>query len=1034
MRWAALAAVGCLTLLLAMPALGDLVIRGVEDGQVVRGDLSVSVQTNNHRTLYTTLQLVGPTGVVIERRTERNWLHLIDGDGPGRAGLWDSTRFPEGRYRLTVESRYASRSGFKDEDKTISFLVDHPEADGDTRTITGNGTGSGSGSAATPDSDVAQPSPAAGGGSSAPLQVGFAASTPSQRNIGDTQPFRVTLRNTAADSDVLVIAWNHDEREVVRDWAVLLDRKNRVTGDDLDRLPQGNLELQALYRVNGRVVEIAKHSFVQSAEPGALPAITFADNAARSVQLGAAQAMSVEIDGPLPDNADVLVLAWSLDRSELVSGFAHTLGEAPHAISAAKLETLPEGRVELQLRPRIDGQIVGKVVNTVDVRGPATAGLPDPTPPTQEPITEEPRDELTPPPLAGAPAQPTPGDAGTPPAVQPGDDNNAAPQQPITAVPSVKVAFAADLPSVYEQGSGQTLALELNESLPAKTDVLLLAWHHDLAQMVEGFPHALDGAPLRVQNTSMDALTPGFVELQALLRVDGRPIQTVKRTLEVVAAAADPEPEPTVEPEQPADGIDPYTGLAVTDEGFTQFTKSEDTRVIYVSQDGDDDNDGLSPATPLRTPMAGYHKLRRGYPDWLLFKAGDTFTGKIDNLSKHGRSPSERQVIGVYGEGPRPKMLVYEGTWIGKNFQSYADNLAIVGLHLVAAGRDPDDPNWTGAPKPNAWAGAGIGILGKVDSVLMEDLVIEHFSGGIVLQSDENHGYQTNMVVRRCVIIDSYGHWDSSVGGHSQGMYVQYTKGLVIDETVIDRNGWEPRVEGAQRTKFNHNIYVQTCAEETAIRNSIITRGSSHGLQLRGGGEVYNNLFVGNALGFFTALRDSVIRSNVVLKSDDIDLETAPRGYGFSILPCLNAVVENNIVSQKVGEADFAEAIGVVWERPSIEWLDGRDFKVTLRDNKIYQWPRYDGRDSSLYIDGAAKVLANERNALDTLSGGSDDPPWVDPERDVESYMATLGKPASLDAFVDAAANRPRGVWYPQYTADAVNHYIRRGFDTAPHD
>ena len=105
-------------------------------------------------------------------------------------------------------------------------------------------------------------------------------------------------------------------------------------------------------------------------------------------------------------------------------------------------------------------------------------------------------------------------------------------------------------------------------------------------------------------------------------------------------------------------------------------------------------------------------------------------------------------------------------------------------------------------------------------------------------------------------------------------------------------------------------------------------------------------------------------------------------------------------------------------------------FDVCIRDNKICDWPVNDGARSSIMIGtDAANVFDQTGNQIDQASGGESNPPWVDPTRNVESYMQTLGKPGSLDEFIACAAARPRGVWVPAYGADAVNTYIRRGFD-----
>ena len=53
---------------------------------------------------------------------------------------------------------------------------------------------------------------------------------------------------------------------------------------------------------------------------------------------------------------------------------------------------------------------------------------------------------------------------------------------------------------------------------------------------------------------------------------------------------------------------------------------------------------------------------------------------------------------------------------------------------------------------------------------------------------------------------------------------------------------------------------------------------------------------------------------------------------------------------------------------------------------------------------------------------------YLDPSRSVESYNASLGHSADLNAFLAEARLQSKDNWNPQLTADAVNNYIREGF------
>ncbi len=53
---------------------------------------------------------------------------------------------------------------------------------------------------------------------------------------------------------------------------------------------------------------------------------------------------------------------------------------------------------------------------------------------------------------------------------------------------------------------------------------------------------------------------------------------------------------------------------------------------------------------------------------------------------------------------------------------------------------------------------------------------------------------------------------------------------------------------------------------------------------------------------------------------------------------------------------------------------------------------------------------------------------YPDPNRTVETYQTSLGQAATLDAFLQEAKQQSKFNWRTEYTAGAVNAYIKRGF------
>ena len=52
---------------------------------------------------------------------------------------------------------------------------------------------------------------------------------------------------------------------------------------------------------------------------------------------------------------------------------------------------------------------------------------------------------------------------------------------------------------------------------------------------------------------------------------------------------------------------------------------------------------------------------------------------------------------------------------------------------------------------------------------------------------------------------------------------------------------------------------------------------------------------------------------------------------------------------------------------------------------------------------------------------------FYDPYRSIESYNATLGGAASLDAFIEGARQNSKDRWDVRYTAREVNRWLRHG-------
>lgn len=434
------------------------------------------------------------------------------------------------------------------------------------------------------------------------------------------------------------------------------------------------------------------------------------------------------------------------------------------------------------------------------------------------------------------------------------------------------------------------------------------------------------------------------------------------------------------------------------DPGYTVLTPSADTKIIYVSSStGDDSNDGLSPERPVRTVKQGKSQLRDGFPDWLLFKRGDVWNETLGRIEMSGRSKTDRMVYGAYGEGPRPR-FEFRGNFIGTDGGGDAesiDNVVFTSLDAVGVDYDPERGTPTGAaPMCVGWCRGG-------RDVLFEDMRFQYC--GVVLMECDKIAIE-RVRIYRSLFLDAY----SANDGHSSAIYLHHPGEVTIEESVFDRCGWNPKVKAGDPTMFNHCIYWQGGGPaDGVVKNNIIMRASSHGTQLRSSGRIEGNVYVRNAIGAFlkddfeprpTGVQGTAI-GNLWLEAEDITpREGHPgdegRGWGFELLQGIRrAIVKDNIVAHcRTKRGTCGISIPESWP------------ESTLENNIVWDWR------------GSA--------------GQKDDKgPFVDPERSVASYNGTLGGEATFEAFANEVRKQSKTNWRKEYTAQAVNAYIRAGFE-----
>lgn len=520
---------------------------------------------------------------------------------------------------------------------------------------------------------------------------------------------------------------------------------------------------------------------------------------------------------------------------------------------------------------------------------------------------------------------------------------------------------------------------------------------------------------------------------------------------------------------------------ALTVNGWTVFNPNPDSRIVYVSRAlGNDANNGLSELTPKRSISAGLSLLRHGWPDWLLLRKGEVFPASEVPATGYkwmtsGRSAAEPTLFSSYGPtgAPRPRILT-----LGKPAVSFTggggappiiEHVAIVGLDLACGRHDAQLQNPT-----------GIRLQMPIVDCLIEDCRISRFSVGIIAQL--TGGYIEDVRIRRSVINDCY----SGDGSHAQGIYCDEVDGLLIEECVVDHGGWSEIVRGANPPDiFKHGLYIQGDARNVTVRGNIISNASSHGLQMRHGGIVEDNLFVRNPIGLLMA-GDGVVRRNVFLDGRDIT-PSLPRRQALHIqnIPT-GLVVTDNVIGHSQPSSSSKAIVLQPLDLGGGTWLGMQN--VELSGNVVWSWggPTLDfqsfashaanfsnvsihSNDFQNLIDGQELVLHHSSDTVGPLdmsfnrfytsqvpanawaqvgSNNMSLPSYLqlvgdsssiaqpvaypDPWRTIETYHASIGGAPTYASFLAEALRQSKDNWRPGYTAGAVNAFVRTGFALAP--
>lgn len=309
-------------------------------------------------------------------------------------------------------------------------------------------------------------------------------------------------------------------------------------------------------------------------------------------------------------------------------------------------------------------------------------------------------------------------------------------------------------------------------------------------------------------------------------------------------------------------------------------------RTIYVnSAKADDNGAGLSTAAAKKTVAAGTALVRTGVGDRVLFKLGSVFEN-AQFQPKSGWSFDYPTLYGTYvfeegGLGgfvlptARPVFKIPQSQSVGIGVTGgsnpTAEYIALVGLDVYSYQRDPAN----GPVTPISNSANGIDFIRTTSrGILVEDCVVRWFHHNVQFVNAVPGGMGNtvdDIVVRRNIIHSAY-HSQSGILNEEKavGLYIEPANStrILIEENVFDENGWYRHTAGgtnplpdAKPNMYSHNIYIQALdvpAAGIVARGNLLTYGASHGIQMRPGGVLDQNVFYKNAIGAFTSDNDGV--------------------------------------------------------------------------------------------------------------------------------------------------------------------------------
>ena len=455
------------------------------------------------------------------------------------------------------------------------------------------------------------------------------------------------------------------------------------------------------------------------------------------------------------------------------------------------------------------------------------------------------------------------------------------------------------------------------------------------------------------------------------------------------------------------------------EQGWSTFDLPAGSKIIYVSsRSGNDSNNGRSPATAVRTINRGAALITDGSADFLLLKRGETFRTTGLARFKSGQSFDRPILISSYGTSTQRPRVEIQGTFLNDNGR-VRRNLAVVGLELVAATKIPGDSRFTGSGgQAFRYVASGSGNLLFEDNVLrFSNMTLQSLNRVEIRRNVIYKAYNTNTCTYNA---DGSRNKNGSHSRRIQGIFSSGTRDFLLEENLIDHNGWNRDIQSACASIFSQNLYFVNMTNMRVL-NNLVTRASSLGMKLRSnrdsgmnGVEVRGNVFFEGELG-------------IAAGGDRSDTSTAPHKHA-------NLNITNNILTD-IGRSRPTDR-GLSWY---LDFNGVRDSRI--QQNLLINMPSI-GNSFGIRLKGSMMNIDVTGNNLHSINR-----PFVDQTtsrqnvrtnitnqsspasaRNPDTYARSIGVGSNMEALSQAMQRNSRYNYKSNLNPRSVFEYIKAGY------